>query len=106
MVGFARLITDHVTFGYLTDVYVLSEHQGRGLGRWMRQCLNEVVSEWPMLRRCILFTRGETAARMYRKTIGMMEWDGQKAGLIFMERPGPGKRIPQGDGTEKEDKSV
>jgi Acetyltransferases len=106
MVGFARLITDHVTFGYLTDVYVLSEHQGRGLGRWMMQCLNEVVSEWPMLRRCILFTRGETAARMYRKTIGMMEWDGQKAGLIFMERPGPGKRIPQGDGTEKEDKSV
>ena len=33
MVGGARLVTDRVTFGYLTDVYVSAEHRGLGLGR-------------------------------------------------------------------------
>ena len=32
MVGGARVVTDRATFGYLTDVYVLAEHRGRGLG--------------------------------------------------------------------------
>ena len=33
MVGGARIVTDRATFGYVTDVYVLAEHRGRGLGR-------------------------------------------------------------------------
>ena len=33
MVGGARVVTDRATFGYLTDVYVLAEHRGLGLGR-------------------------------------------------------------------------
>ena len=33
MVGGARIVTDQATFGWLTDVYVLAEHRGRGLGR-------------------------------------------------------------------------
>jgi GNAT superfamily N-acetyltransferase len=32
-VGFARVVTDRATFAYLADVYILSEHRGRGLGR-------------------------------------------------------------------------
>lgn len=31
-VGFARAVSDGVTVAYLADVYVLPEHQGRGLG--------------------------------------------------------------------------
>ncbi len=31
-VGFARGVSDRATVGYLADVYVLSEHRGRGLG--------------------------------------------------------------------------
>ncbi len=31
-VGFARGISDGATMAYLADVYVLSEHRGRGLG--------------------------------------------------------------------------
>ncbi len=34
-IGFARLITDRATFAYLADVFVLEEHQGRGLGRML-----------------------------------------------------------------------
>ncbi len=33
MVGGARVVTDRATFGYLTDVYVLAAHRGRGLGK-------------------------------------------------------------------------
>lgn len=32
-VGFARLVTDYTTFGYLMDVYILQEHRGRGLSK-------------------------------------------------------------------------
>lgn len=32
-VGFARVITDYVTFAYLADVYIEEAHRGRGLGK-------------------------------------------------------------------------
>ncbi len=34
-VGFARMITDKATFGYLADVFILPEHRGKGLSKWM-----------------------------------------------------------------------
>ena len=34
-VGFARVVTDSSTYAYLCDVYVLEEHRGKGLGKWM-----------------------------------------------------------------------
>ena len=34
-VGLARVITDLATFAYLCDVYVLEEHRGEGLGKWL-----------------------------------------------------------------------
>src|ERR671923_1044617 len=33
--GFARVVTDYATFAWLADVFVLDEHRGRGLGRWL-----------------------------------------------------------------------
>ncbi len=32
-VGFARVISDHATFAYVCDVFVLDSHRGRGIGR-------------------------------------------------------------------------
>ncbi len=37
-VGFCRAITDFATYAYLSDVFILPEHQGRGLGKWLVQC--------------------------------------------------------------------
>jgi GNAT superfamily N-acetyltransferase len=34
-VGYARVVTDRATFGYLTDVFFLPAHRGRGLARWL-----------------------------------------------------------------------
>ena len=63
-VGLARVITDHATFAYLCDVYVLEEHQGRGLGKLMMSA----VMAHPALtgaRRAMLGTRD--AHSLYRR---------------------------------------
>ena len=55
-VGFARLVTDHATFGYLADVFVLEEHRGRGLStRMVRALLDQ--PEVRGMRRLALVTR-------------------------------------------------
>lgn len=54
--GFARVITDRATYAYLSDVYVLDAHRGRGLAKW----LMEVIMSHPDLqglRRFSLSTR-------------------------------------------------
>jgi len=33
LAGFARVITDRATFGYIGDLFVLPEHRGKGLSR-------------------------------------------------------------------------
>jgi GNAT superfamily N-acetyltransferase len=55
-IGFARLITDQATFGYLSDVFVVRSERGAGLGAW----LVEQVLAHPValgLRRITLGTR-------------------------------------------------
>ncbi|MEP6619037.1 MAG: GNAT family N-acetyltransferase [bacterium] len=55
-IGFARVITDGATYGYLADVYVLESHRGRGLGK---QLMASVMSHPDLqgLRRLGLVTR-------------------------------------------------
>lgn len=35
LAGFARVISDLAFFAYLSDVFVLPEHRGKGLGKWL-----------------------------------------------------------------------
>lgn len=54
-IGFARVITDYCTFAYLSDVFMLSEYRGNGLGLWLVQCcMNHPVMNG--LRRIMLYT--------------------------------------------------
>jgi GNAT superfamily N-acetyltransferase len=55
-IGFARVVTDRATFGYLCDVFVEASHRGAGLGKWLVSC---VVSHPDLqgLRRLSLVTR-------------------------------------------------
>jgi GNAT superfamily N-acetyltransferase len=34
-IGFARVVTDRATFAWLADVFILPEHRGLGLARWL-----------------------------------------------------------------------
>ena len=38
-VGFARVVTDRATFGYICDVFVDAAHRGAGLGKWLVSCV-------------------------------------------------------------------
>jgi GNAT superfamily N-acetyltransferase len=63
-VGFARVITDKATFGYLSDVFILEEYRGKGLSKW----LMEIILGHPELqnfRRFLLSTRD--AHGLYRQ---------------------------------------
>ncbi|KAK5191442.1 hypothetical protein LTR92_008613 [Exophiala xenobiotica] len=73
LIGFARGITDRVTFFYLTDVYLLPEWQGQGLGKWLVQCVQEVVEDMPYLRRsmCVVGHGREGAQAFYGKLMKM-----------------------------------
>lgn len=55
-VGFARLITDKATFAYLGDVFIFSNHRGKGLGKWLVQTIH-AHPELQNLRRWWLGTK-------------------------------------------------
>ncbi|MBC7889377.1 MAG: GNAT family N-acetyltransferase [Ferruginibacter sp.] len=38
-VGFARVITDKATFGYLADVFIDESYRGRGLSKWLMETI-------------------------------------------------------------------
>jgi len=88
MIAFARVITDYTTFGYLTDVYVSLEYQGRGLGRWMMTCLDEVLSKWPLLRRFLILSGSPKAVSLYGDTLGATDIRKKETDLIYLERVG------------------
>jgi GNAT superfamily N-acetyltransferase len=55
-VGFARVISDFATIAYVGDVFVLESHRGRGLGKWLMECITQHPA-LQGLRRWILTTR-------------------------------------------------
>lgn len=81
-VGFARMITDSATYAYLADVYVLEEHRGKGLSKWLMQ---EIMDHPDMqnLRRMTLAT--SDAHKLYKK-YGFSELANPE---IFMENWNP-----------------
>lgn len=62
-VGMARAVTDRTTFAWLADVFVLPEHRGHGLGRFVVESLLEHPS-LQGLRRIMLATKD--AHELYR----------------------------------------
>ncbi len=61
--GFARVVTDFSTFGWLCDVFVLPAYRGHGLGKWLVQTIVE-APELEDVRRLLLATRD--AHELYR----------------------------------------
>jgi GNAT superfamily N-acetyltransferase len=55
-VGFARVVSDFATVAYLGDVFVLESHRGRGLSKWLMECIVQHAA-LQNLRRWILLTR-------------------------------------------------
>jgi GNAT superfamily N-acetyltransferase len=64
-VGFARVVSDFATVAYLGDVFVLESHRGRGLSKWLMECVMQ-HAQLQGLRRWILLTRD--AHGLYEKS--------------------------------------
>ena len=66
-VGFARVVTDYVTFAWLCDVFIVESHRGRGLGKR----LVETVVAHPDLDGIRLFSLAtRDAHELYRRYAG------------------------------------
>lgn len=63
-VGFARVVSDHATYAYVSDVFVLPSHRGRGVGQQIMAAIM-MHPELQGLRRWSLATRDAHA--LYRK---------------------------------------
>jgi hypothetical protein len=69
-VGFARVVTDHATFAWLCDVFILETHRGQNLGKWLVECIvNQPDLQMPM--RMLLAT--QDAHELYRRYGGFEE---------------------------------
>lgn len=78
--AFARVITDLATYAYLSDVIVVEEARGRGLGSWMIEAIVR-HPDLQQLRRMALFTRD--AQELYER-FGFAV--GSTSTSIYMER--------------------
>lgn len=64
-IGFCRLITDHASFAYLADVFIIKSQRGHGYAEWMVNGLKKIPS-LKGLRRWMLATKD--AHSLYFKT--------------------------------------
>ena len=82
-VGFARLVTDYVTFAWLCDVFIADSHRGLGLGKWL---IESIVghSKLQGVKRILLAT--SDAHDLYRKYGG---FDSLQVLSKWMERISP-----------------
>ena len=55
-VGFAREISDYATYAYIADVFVIEAYRGRGLAKWLMECI-KAHPNLQGLRRWALITR-------------------------------------------------
>jgi GNAT superfamily N-acetyltransferase len=78
-IGCARVVTDFVAVAYLADVFLVPEHRGAGLGRW----LVETIVSHPELATVGWLLHTRDAHHLYRQ-VGF-----QDVGPKIMERPRP-----------------
>jgi GNAT superfamily N-acetyltransferase len=85
LVGCARVVSDFVSVAYLADVFLLPEHRGRGLGRW----LVESIVAHPDLQTVKWLLHTRDAHGLYRQ-VGFGD-----PGPRLMERAAPAPRPEQ-----------
>jgi len=68
-IGIARVITDHATFAYLCDVFIEEEYRGRGLGKWLLEC----ILDYPTLKEIKKFMLATRDAHNFYRKFGFEE---------------------------------
>ncbi|MCP1383376.1 GNAT family N-acetyltransferase [Runella salmonicolor] len=55
-IGFARVISDFATYGYLADVFIIETYRGQGLSKWLMECIFNQIPELQGFRKWSLAT--------------------------------------------------
>jgi GNAT superfamily N-acetyltransferase len=63
-IGYGRVVTDKATFALVADIFIRKEHRGKGLSKWLMQCIME-HQDLQGLRRRLLLT--SDAHGLYRQ---------------------------------------
>jgi GNAT superfamily N-acetyltransferase len=63
-IGFARVITDYATFGWICDLFIVKSHRQHGLGKWLVESLIN-HPDLKNVRRLLLATKD--AHELYRR---------------------------------------
>jgi GNAT superfamily N-acetyltransferase len=91
-VGFARVVSDRLTFAYLADVFVLEPERGRGLGTFLMACVLE-HPDTRTVRYWTLFTRD--AQGLYRR-FGFAGLEGERLARFMIRYGGALGDTPAG----------
>jgi GNAT superfamily N-acetyltransferase len=62
-IGFARIVSDLATIYMLSDVFIVEGYRGRGLGKWLMEC----IVNSPELKNLIGLLATKNAQGLYRK---------------------------------------
>ncbi len=62
-IGFARIVSDLSTVYMLSDVFIIEEYRGKGLGKWMMEC----ITNYPELKNLVGFLATKNAHGLYKK---------------------------------------
>jgi len=62
-IGFARIVSDLSTIYMLSDVFIVESYRGRGLGKWLMEC----IVNSPELKDLIGLLATKNAQGLYRK---------------------------------------
>jgi GNAT superfamily N-acetyltransferase len=79
MVGFARIVTDYVSFAYLADVFIVKEERGKGLGK---NLINYIL-DYPSIKNTKRWMLGTMDAHELYRPYGFSEMANPKR---WMER--------------------
>jgi GNAT superfamily N-acetyltransferase len=82
-IGFARVITDFATFGYLADVFIDKEYRGKGLSK----NLMHFIMDNPTIRGLRRFMLATLDAHKLYEPFGFIKLEGDKRlmGIKFFE---------------------
>ena len=62
-IGFARVLTDYATYAIILDVVIQEPYRGRGLGKWMMECMTDHPDVAPLKQ--VLWT--SNAEELYQR---------------------------------------
>jgi GNAT superfamily N-acetyltransferase len=62
-IGFARVVTDYTVFSWLSDVVIKDRYRGRGLGKWLIEC----ILDHPQISGTQFVLQTTEAAGLYKK---------------------------------------